>query len=219
MDLFLMLQVFFDAVLLFGILFLFHYSVHHTQKKKEESDVLKEIQIQEMKENLQELLMTLKQLGKEVSENIQEQVRDAETKTDVFKKTIAKLQKDLSRVSKLSEAVTGEIRHLEEKSSAIETAKKNTLKAHPPQPMDRLSALPEVRNREEKKRVEKASPVGFGFDGSEKTMGFSSGLVREIYKMADGKADINEIVQLTKLSRAEVQLILNLRGNRFTTPN
>jgi hypothetical protein len=30
---------------------------------------------------------------------------------------------------------------------------------------------------------------------------------------------MNEIVRRTKLTRAEVQLILNLRGNRFTTPN
>jgi septal ring factor EnvC (AmiA/AmiB activator) len=128
MDIFPILQILFDAVLLFGILFLFHFSVHQSRKKKEEADILKNMQVQEIKENLQELLMTLKQLGKEVSDNIQEQVKEAEEKTDYFKKIIQKLQKDLNKTALLAEEITGEKKHLEEKIKVIQTAKKITPK-------------------------------------------------------------------------------------------
>jgi hypothetical protein len=219
MEVFLILQILFDAVLLFGLLFLFHFSVHQVQKKKEESDLLKDIQVQEIKENLQELLLTLKQLGKEVSDNIQEEVKEAEEKTEIFKKVVLKLQKDLTKVTKLSDEVNAERTHLEEKAKAIETAKRIVSKVLPPTKSSfsetTVKGEKRVRNKMEKSEV----PPGLGFDGSEKTMGFSSGLVREVYRLADKKTVINEIIQRTQLSRAEVQLILNLRGNRFTAPN
>jgi hypothetical protein len=50
-------------------------------------------------------------------------------------------------------------------------------------------------------------------------VGFSSKVISEVYRLADEEYELNEIVKRTKLSFAEVQLILNLRGNRFTTPN
>ena len=43
MDVFLALQILFDSVLLFGVLFLFHFSVNQQQKKKEEFDIVKNI--------------------------------------------------------------------------------------------------------------------------------------------------------------------------------
>jgi hypothetical protein len=213
MDLFLILQMLFDAVLLFGILFLFHYSVHQTQRKKEESDILKNIQVQEIKENLQELLMTLKQLGKEVSDNIQEQVREAEEKTEIFKKVVLKLQRDLQKITKLAGQVEVEKNHLEEKIGAIEVAKKNI-----PKIQIGLSAAPMETN--ESMKPGNASPSKrFNFNKTEGSIGFSSGVVKEVYRLLDEKTDLNEIVQRTKLSRAEIQLIHNLRGNGFTTPN
>ncbi len=132
MDFFLILQVLFDAVLLFGVLFLFHYSVNHSRKKKEELDIIKNIQVQEIKENLQELLLTLKQLGKEVSDNIQEQVREAEDKTESFKKLIQRLQKDLNKTMVLAEEVGSEKNRLEEKAKIIRASRKATPKILPP---------------------------------------------------------------------------------------
>src|SRR5271154_6670973 len=126
MDIFLILQILFDAVLLFGVLFIFHLSVHQSDKKKEEADILKNVQIQEIKENLQELLMTLKQLGKEVSENIQEQVKEAEEKTELFKKTVQKIQKDLNKAIELGEEVNNEKKRLEDKMKVMKSAKKRS---------------------------------------------------------------------------------------------
>lgn len=212
MDLFLVLQILFDAALLFGILFLFHFSVHQTQKKKEEWDILKNAQVQEIQENLQELLMTLKQLGKEVSDNIQEQVREAEEKAEAFKKATLKLQKDFQKVMKLAEEVEGEKSHLEEKIKAIETAKRKS--ASKSAPRKQFSSHPEGREPE----AAGANPK-LGFERPTDGLGFSSGVVEEVYKLSDEKMEMAEIVQRTKLSRAEIQLILNLRGNGFTTPN
>ena len=212
MDLFFVLQILFDAVLLFGILFLFHFSVHQTLKKKEEWDILKNAQVQEIKENLQELLMTLKQLGKEVSDNIQEQVREAEEKTEAFKKVTVKLQRDLQKVLKLAEEVESEKSHLEEKIKAIETAKRKT--EPKPGPQKHLSS----RHDEDEPEPTGKKPK-LGFEHSNESFGFSSGIIEEVYKLSDKKMGMSEIVHRTKLSRAEVQLILNLRGNGFTTPN
>ncbi len=210
MNFFLIIQFLFDAVLLFGVLFLFHYSVHRSQSKKEESEILKNVQVQEIKENLQELLLTLKQLGKEVSDNIQEQVEEAEEKTEHFKKTIQKINKDLSETLVLAEEVGAEKNRLEEKISIIKKARKKTKNK------ESLAAGSEIADgfgKTEKK------PNNSGFSGVGRTVGFSSDLVREVYRMADTQLGVNEIIQKTRLSRAEIQLILNLRDNRFTTPN
>jgi hypothetical protein len=220
MDIFLILQILFDAVLLFGVLFLFHFSVNHSQKKKEESDILNNLEVQGIRENLQELLLTLKQLGKEVSENIQEEVRGAEAKTEVFKKVIVKLQKDLKKTLALAEEVRLEKIRLEEKVKFIQTTKQVSPKESDPRvkPDSTLnqknksgSINSEVDNEKPKKSV--------SFDRRRGTVGFSSGLVREVYRLVDENISLNEIIQRTQLSRAEVQLILNLRDNRFTTPN
>ncbi len=220
MDFFLILQVLFDAVLLFGVLFLFHFSVNHSRKKKEESDILNNYQVQEIKENLQELLLTLKQLGKEVSDNIQEQVMEAETKTEAFKKILSTLQKDLNKTMALAEEVGSEKTRLEEKVKVIRTSKKVSPKALSliEEPFLRstpsASTAPNLENEKTLDIKKKKRLHGFG-----SAVGFSSGLVREIYRLADLDMDVNDIVQKTQLSRAEVQLILNLRDNRFTTPN
>jgi septal ring factor EnvC (AmiA/AmiB activator) len=219
-EVFFIIQIIFDAVLLFGILFLFHFSVNQTQKKKEESDILKDIRVQEIRENLQELLMTLKQLGKEVSDNIQEQVKAAETKTEVFKKAILRFQRDLTKVTKLSDELNTERIRLEEKADAIEASKKKLPRIAPPTPnSSEISDLEVKKNNSEFKKEGRNSSADFGFSGSGKNMGISPELVKAVYQLADLKMGINEIIHQTKLSRAEVQLILNLRGNRFAAPN
>lgn len=213
MDIFPVLQILFDAVLLFGILFLFHFSVHQTQKKKEEWDILKNAQVQEIKENLQELLLTLKQLGKEVSDNIQEQVRVAEEKTETFKKVTVKLQRDLQKAIKLAEEVDIEKNHLEDKLTAIETAKKNS-SAKSTTASKNTQEHPGGKDPEEVDTIKKTS-----FGKVKGGLGFSAGVVQEVYRLSDEKKEMGEIVHRTKLSRAEIQLILNLRGSGFTTPN
>lgn len=190
------LQILFDAVLLFSVLFLFHFTAHQIQRKKEENDILKNLQVQEIKDQLQELLMTLKQLGKEVSDDIQEQVREAEIRTEQFKKIIAKLQRDIKKTILLSEEVNEEKIRLEEKINIIQTAKKKLAKASSRQIAS-----------------SSASPT------DEKKNGVSPSMVGEIYRMADADMDLNEIAKKTQLTQGEIQLILNLRGNRFTTPN
>lgn len=215
---FLILQVLFDAVVLFGFLFLFHFSVNQTRRKKEDLDVLRNVQIQEMKEGLQELLLTLKQLGKEVSDTIQDEVREAEEKTEVLKKVLLKVQKDLAKVQALSEEVNSEKERLESKMDAIRTAKK-TIQKSSPVTCEALSK--DSYDADEKNlRIKNSLTSKRGSkNGRGQAVGFSSVAVREIYRLADGELGIDEIVHRTKLSRAEVQLILNLRGNRFTTPN
>jgi hypothetical protein len=213
---FLILQILFDAVLLFGILFLFHFSVNQTQKKREEIDLIKDVQVQEMKENLQELLITLKQLGKEVSDNIQEQVRDAEEKTETFKRVIQKLQKDLDKIKVLGEEVDAEKNLLETKAKVIQSAKKNISKWVPP--IEKNDSISGIERMEEDLKPSALERQKF-INEPEGAIGYSSEVIKKVYRLADAEMGMNEIVRRTKLNRAEVQLILNLRGNRFSTPN
>ena len=85
---------------------------------------------------------------------------------------------------------------MEEKINIIQTAKKKLAKAS-----SRHMAS------------SSASPT------DEKKIGVSPAMVGEIYRMADADMDLNEIAKKTQLTQGEIQLILNLRGNRFTTPN
>lgn len=220
MDIFLILQILFDAVLLFGILFLFHFSVNQTQKKREEWDVLKNIEVQEIKENLQELLLTLKQLGKEVSDNIQDQVREAEDKTEIFKKNLDKMKKDLNKSLILAQELSAEKKRLEDKVRVVKSAKKNTIKNSPSVTEAYLNESGNKREVFFKRVAEKDDSLkNKNLYPNQNVMGFSSDLIREVYTLADKDVGLNEIIHRTKLSRAEIQLILNLRGNRFTTPN
>jgi hypothetical protein len=207
MDVFLILQILFDSVLLFGVLFLFHFSVNQQQKKKEEFDIVKNIQAQEMKENLEKLLLTMKQLGKDVSDDIQKKISESEEKAEAFKKNLKKLEGQLSMTMELADEVGAErvrpgnkvrlINSAENKKEKISSNGKNIDKS--------LSRV------EKRKRVLK-SQTGY-------SVGFSSEIIKQVYKMVDNNEDINVILKATKLSKAEIQLILNLRENRFTAPN
>lgn len=215
MEMLSVLQIVFDAVLLFGILFVFHYSVNQSQKKNEETQIVKDLQVNEIRENLQELLLTLKQLGKEVSENLQEQVRDAEVKTEKLKKMIGKMDKDLLKVVQLSETIEREREHLEEKEALLQASRnKRPIPSTVREIEDlALKSLPPST----KKSVDNSSDLvdPFSVGGSQ----FSTKVLREVYRLAEKNSDLSVIAHKTKLSKAEVQLILNLRGNRFSTPN
>ncbi len=204
------LQLIFDAVLLFAILFLFHYTVSRAQRKREDEDLLKSLEVEEIKQDLQELLMTLKQVGAEVSEDIQDKVKEAEAKTKRLRELLKTAEEDLAHVSRLSEDVSSEKNHLDEKWSLMRAAQ-----PHPePTEDEDFSGDSEDRDSMELPRAEARQKEKSG-----KSLAFSSDAVKEIYRLADDEMDLGEIVRRTKLTRGEVQLILNLRGNRFTTPN
>ncbi|HET9869103.1 MAG TPA: hypothetical protein VFR02_01220 [bacterium] len=184
---FLILQTLFDAVMLAALVFIFHFTNHQMQKKKEEADLLKSLQVQEIRDQLQELLMTLKQLGKEVSDDIQAQVLEAETKTELIKKITVKIQRDLKRTLVLAEEVNAEKKRLEEKAQVL--------------------------------RVQPKKPAARAEEGLERMPVQDADMVRLVYRLADTQMDLDGIAKQTKLTQAEIQLILNLRGNRFSTPN
>ncbi len=194
MTVFNVLQLLFDAMFLFGILFLFNYSVTQSRRKAEDLDVLKSAHVQEIKEQLQDLLLTLKQLGNEVSENIQKQVRLAEEKTDYLQKIIRKAQRELDKSERIK------LESLKVSSKGKELSPGNKFK---------------------EKQVQPSAPHEFITENGKSTgmLGLSSELVKEVYRMVDTGNDLKSISDKTELSQAEIQLILNLRGNRFTTPN
>lgn len=204
---FLILQIIFDAVLLFGILFLFHFSVNEQQKKKEDFDIVKDIQVQEMKENLEKLLSEMKQLGKDVSGDIQNKIDESEEKIKVFNQNIKNFENRFKAVSNFSEKVATEKGKLKNKIKVIRTVQSRR---------DEVSS-------DNKGIDENASSVGKETKSlipqTGYSIGFSSGIIKQVYKMIDSHRDIGEVVKATKLTKAEVNLILNLRENRFTAPN
>jgi hypothetical protein len=207
MDVFLVLQILFDSVLLFGVLFLFHFSVNQQQQKKEEFDIVKNIQVQEMKENLEKLLLTMKQLGKDVSDDIQKKISESEEKAEAFKKNLKKLESQLSMTMELADEVGAERARLENKTRLINSGASKREK----------TGSNEKNTEKSFSRVEKRKKVLRSQSGY--SVGFSSEIIKQVYKMVDNDVDINEILKATKLSKAEIQLILNLRENRFTAPN
>jgi ElaB/YqjD/DUF883 family membrane-anchored ribosome-binding protein len=214
MEMLSVLQIVFDAVLLFGVLFVFHYSVNQAQKRNEDAQIVKDLRVDEIRENLQELLSTLKQLGKEVSDNLQEKVREAEAKTEKLKKMVVKIDKDLAKVTQLSEVVDYEREHLMKKEALLRASR------------EKRPSTPDVRGIEElalrSLPAASSSPsevTGDGVEGFASSGSFSPKVLREVYRLADKNSDLTDIAHKTQLSKAEVQLILNLRGNRFSTPN
>jgi hypothetical protein len=214
MGIFLVLQLVFNAVLLFGIIFLFHYLTQNTRKKAEEQDLLGNLQVQEVRESLQDLLTTLKQLGQEVSDGIKDQVESAEVKTAALRDTLDRLEADLERAKVLSGEVGEERRHLEEKATVLKAVKgtlfKNQKDSEAGKGLDGLSLQ---TSPDPVPGPKGGNPVGVT------GVGFSSSAVREVYRLADQEKGIPEIARRTKLTRAEIQLILNLRGNRFSASN
>ncbi len=207
MDVFLILQIIFDTVLLFGILFLFHFSVNEQQKKKEEFDIVKNIQVQEMKENLEKLLSEMKQLGKDVSGDIQNKIEESEEKIKVFNQNIKSFENRFKVTLDFSEKTATGKSKLKNKIKVIRAASSRTNEV----------------SLDDKGIDENASSIGKETKSlipkTGYSIGFSSGIIKQVYKMIDSHRDIGEVVKATKLTKAEVNLILNLRENRFTAPN
>jgi len=181
-------------------------TVSRVQRRKDDENILRSLEVEEIKQDLQEMLVTLKQVGSEASEGIQEKVREAEAKTKRLRELMKKVDSDLTRISRLSEDVAGEKAHLDDKWNLMQATRQR----------------PEsVRPEDLYRRPEPSKPVADPEDstGSAQPLSFPSDAVREIYRFADESMDISEIARRTKLTRGEVQLILNLRGNRYTTPN
>ena len=208
MTVFLVLQVFFDAALLFGFLFLFHYATQKVQNRREDEAVLKNLESQELRSGLQELLVTLRQVGGDVSGDLQAKVRDAEAAGEKIGKQLEELGKNLKSLEKTAEAVLAEKEHLESKAQALQAARKKSSKSSGgvSTPESLLTAEEEMEFAEEDAEPSNA-------------VGFSTKAVKEIYRLADKDLNVTEIARKTHLTRGEVQLILNLRGNRFSTPN
>jgi len=211
---FVALQLVFDAVLLFAILFLFHFTVSRVHRKKDDENLIRSLEVEEIKQDLQELLVTLKQVGSEASEGIQQKVKEAEAKTKRLKDLLRKLDTDMSRISHLSQEMAGERERLDEKWGMMQAARRH-----------RETPAPDPRKEEPKEAPGGNDPAPTGrkapSEGKEpgEGMAFSPEAVREIYELADASMDVSEIARRTRLTRGEVQLILNLRGNRFTTSN
>jgi hypothetical protein len=205
MEVFLILQILFDAVLLFGILFLFHFSINQQQKKREEFDIVKNIQIQEMKENLEQLLCATKQSGKEVSEDIQKKITEFDKQTKAFNENIKEVEKKINFKFNLTETVGGVWNKSDNNKVMDSTArKKNKF----------FSDKRDVGKTDSDIKKNKKT-----FPKTSYSIGFPSVVIKQVYKMIDGNKEMSEVVKETNLTRAEISLILNLRENRFTAPN
>lgn len=198
---FVVLQLIFDGILLFAILFLFHYAQGRAQRKKDDESLLKSLEVEEIKQDLQELLVTLKQVGSEASEGIQQKVREAEAKTKRLRELLKKTDSDLERIERLSRELEGEKQSLDERRRFLQAGSSRPATG-------RISD-------EAPKEPKEMNPA----DASRAPLAFSTESVREIYRMADASVDISEIARKMKLTRGEIQLILNLRSDRFSTPN
>lgn len=207
MNVFNILQILFDAIFIFGIMFLFNYSISQTRKKNDDFEVLKSVQATEIKEQLQDLLLTLKQLGNEVSQSIQKEVRIAEEKTDLLQKLIKKIQKESMRIDALKPDVEITRKNKDNNVAFIQLPKG-----------DKKSNSKNIPREMSKDLFKKNQPDSSKDEGSG-MHGLSSEIVREVYRLIDEENDLKSISEKTELSLAEIQLILNLRGNRFTTPN
>ncbi|HVM32661.1 MAG TPA: hypothetical protein VMU88_05970, partial [bacterium] len=101
------------------------------------------------------------------------------------------LQKDLRKTLVLAEEVNAEKKRLEEKAEILRLKPPEAKRAEP-------ASRPEVLDR---------SPLQ------------DADLIRQVYRLADAEVDLDGISKKTQLTQGEIQLILNLRGNRFSTPN
>lgn len=198
---FIILQIAFDAFFVFGFLFLFHYTVHRMKVKQEENEMLQELRIQEIKEDLQELLVTMKQVGSESAEQVEKRVQEAAQHMEHWESLLAKIKHEAALCERLAEDLQAEREQLSmqlKMTRAARSAQKKKKKK------EAASAFPALEQREEKKG---------------NVLGLPQGAVEEVYRMADESKDVAEIARKMQLTRGEVQLILNLRGNRFTLSN
>ncbi len=205
MVIFIITQVLFDTVLLFSILFLFHYSTSLISRKKEDIDLINDIQIQEMKNNLQELLLIMKEVGKKVTDEVRAQVESADKKKEELEINIHNMKILHSKINKS----TNDLKCLLPDNTAMFKGSNNTDNG----------IKKNTRGTNEIINVPKKGFKKPQFIQGEEMVSFSSSIVKEIYRLVDDDYELNEIAKITKLSLAEIQLILNLRGRNFTTPN
>lgn len=213
MTVFLILQLLFDAVLIAGLLFAFNLLWQKVQNRQEDDEVLRNVELQELQEGLQELLKTVRQVGGEVSGRLQDKVREAEDSIVKLETILDELRPELEDLRGLSREVAEEREQLQARRSVVGSARLGKSRPHP----QRVETVHESQ-AEFGEDVELEENPGETLISS-KTVGFSSSAVKEIYRLADSHLEVGEIARQTHLTRGEVQLILNLRSSRFTTPN
>jgi FtsZ-binding cell division protein ZapB len=204
---FLVFQLIFDIALITGVLFIFNMLWQKMQHRRDDDEVLRNVELQELKAGLQELLLTVRQVGADVSGKLHDKAQEAEATIGRIEELLEELRPELEDLRDLSREVAEEREHLEAKNRSLRSIRRAT----EPLPVD------EPMKDEE----EAGTPVDITEEEliSSTAVGFSSTAVKEIYRLADTQMDVGEIARQTQLTRGEVQLILNLRSNRFTTPN
>jgi predicted nuclease with TOPRIM domain len=211
MTLFVILQILFDAALVAAMLFGFSYIWQKVQHRREDDEVLRNVELQELRAGLEELLVTVRQVGGEVSERLQDKVKEAEKTLSQLESILDELKPDLEEIQALSRDVASEKEHLEAKRVSLKSSRRPAM----PLPMleEDLSLGGEDDEEDGESSRTEDSLV------SSTAVGFPSSAVKEIYRLADNQLNVGEIARQTHLTRGEIQLILNLRSNRFTTPN
>jgi predicted nuclease with TOPRIM domain len=207
MTLFVILQILFDATLVAAMLFGLNFVWQKVQRRREDEEVIRNVELQELREGLEELLATVRQVGGEVSERLQDKVKEAEASISRLDSILEELRPELEELQELSREVASEKEHLESKRVSLRSSRRP---AKPlPAPKEDLPLDLEEGDDEGAEEALISSTA----------VGFPSSAVKEIYRLADHQMDVGAIARQTHLTRGEVQLILNLRSNRFTTPN
>jgi predicted nuclease with TOPRIM domain len=210
MTLFVILQLLFDAALVVGMLFAFNFVWQKLQHRREDEEVLRNVELQELHAGLQELLVTVRQVGGEVSGRLHDKVREAEKTLTRLESILDGLRPEMEDLRELAKEMASEKEHLEAKRVSL----KSTRRSEAP-----LSIFENDFHPQDLEADDEAAEEVEGTSVSSAGVGFPSSAVKEIYRMADSHMDVGEISRRTQLTRGEVQLILNLRSNRFTTPN
>jgi len=225
MTLFVILQLIFDAFLVAGLLFGFHWMYQRVQRRREDDEVMRNVELQELHAGLQELLVTVRQVGGEVTGRLHDKVQAAEATLERLEAVLKDLRPELEGLQALSREVDSEREHLEAKRASLKSARETA----PAPPVAEAPGTVEAEEEEET-LFDVLSPMEEDDEEGETrgleealipstAVGFSSTAVKEIYRLADTHLDVGEIARQTHLTKGEVQLILNLRSNRFTTPN
>jgi FtsZ-binding cell division protein ZapB len=207
MTLFVILQILFDAALVVAMLFGFNFVWQKVQQRREDEEVIRNVELQELRAGLEELLVTVRQVGGEVSERLQDKVKDAEASINRLDSILEELRPELGELQELSREVASEKEHLESKRVSLKSSRRSAV------PLPVLKEDLPLDVEEDEDDGAEASLI------SSTAVGFPSSAVKEIYRLADNRMDVGAIARQTHLTRGEVQLILNLRSNRFTTPN
>jgi hypothetical protein len=221
MTIFIFLQVFFDAIFIFGFLVLIYFMIHRSDKK-EETDLIQNLKIHDVKEDLKEMVNTMTELGQKTSNELQEKVEQAqqwmhELNFFMRKKSISTRGSDAPSFNRG--------REIHKKIKTVKPKKRFPKK---PKPVATTAVDDKLKTLSTSKPIEKPSssissftkPGKIAYDFPRVDMlGIPIKTIETIYRLADEKKEVFLIAKSVDLSVAEVQLILNLRSGHFTISN